>query len=124
MNVPNELKYTKEHEWVKDLGEGTFLVGITDYAQEQIGDVSYVELPEVGDSFSAGDVVCTVESFKAASEIYAPFDLTVLEVNAVLEDEPEAVNANAYEAFLVKVSKSSEVELLSAEAYQALVEGE
>ena len=124
MNVPNELKYTKEHEWVKDLSDGTFLVGITDYAQEQIGDVSYVELPEVGDSFSAGDVVCTVESFKAASEIYAPFDLTILEVNATLEDEPEAVNANAYEAFLIKVSKGSDAELLSADAYKVMVEGE
>ena len=124
MNVPGNLKYTREHEWVKDLGDGTYLVGISDYAQEQIGDVSYVELPEVGDSFSAGDVICTVESFKAASEIYAPFDLTITEVNQTLEDAPEAVNADAYKAFLVKATATGEGALLTAEEYTKMVEGE
>ncbi|MEX1307410.1 MAG: glycine cleavage system protein GcvH [Eubacteriales bacterium] len=124
MNVPKDLKYTKEHEWVKDLGEGTYLIGISDYAQEQIGDVSYVELPEVGDSFSAGDVMCTVESFKAASEIYAPFDLTITQVNEALEDAPEAVNEDAYKAYLVKASSKGDSELLTAEDYKKMVEGE
>lgn len=124
MNVPGELKYTKEHEWVRDLGDGTYLVGITDYAQSEIGDVSYVELPEVGSNFSAGDVLCTVESFKAASEIFAPFDLTVISVNDALDDAPEAVNADAYQAFLVKASAKGEGDLLSADEYRKLVEGE
>ena len=80
--------------------------------------------PARGDSFSAGDVLCTVESFKAASEIYAPFDLTVVSVNESLEDAPEAINADAYEAFLVKVSSEGEGDLLSAEEYKTMVEGE
>ena len=124
MNVPNDLKYTAEHEWIKDLSDGTYAIGITDYAQDKIGDVSYVELPEVGDAFAKGDVMCTVESFKAASEIYAPFDLEITEVNEALEDEPEAVNADAYAAFLVKAKAGAAEGLLDADGYKEIIEGE
>ena len=92
---PNDLRYTKDHEWVRH-EEGVFTVGITSHATEQLGDVTYVELPEVGAEFGAGDEAGTVESVKAASDIYAPVGGVVREVNEALEDQPELVNESPF----------------------------
>ena len=95
-NLPTELKYTKSHEWVKDNGDGTVTVGITDNAQELLGDLVFVELPEEGSVLEAGDQCAVVESVKAASDVYAPISGEIIAVNASLEDEPELVNADAF----------------------------
>ena len=95
-NLPTELKYTKSHEWVKDNGDGTVTVGITDNAQELLGDLVFVELPEEGSVLDAGDQCAVVESVKAASDVYAPISGEIIAVNASLEDEPELVNADAF----------------------------
>ncbi len=124
MNIEKELFYTKDHEWIRDLGDGTVELGITDYAQEKIGDVSYVELPDVDAEFAKEDVFCTVESFKAASDVFSPFDLKIIEVNEDLEDEPEKINESAYEAWIVKASATSLDGLLSASEYEKLLESE
>ena len=125
MSVPGELKYTKDHEWVKVEGE-TLVVGITEHAQDQLGDVVFVELPEVGSSFEAGDTFGTVESVKAVSDLYAPVSGEVVEVNTALEDSPDSVNSGPYEAgwmIKVKASDSAQVDaLLDADAYGALLD--
>ena len=125
MSVPGELKYTKEHEWVKVEGE-TLVVGITEHAQDQLGDVVFVELPEVGTNFEAGDTFGTVESVKAVSDLYAPVSGEVVEVNTSLEDSPDSVNNGPYEAgwmIKVKASDAAQVEaLLDADAYSALLD--
>ena len=95
-NLPTELKYTKSHEWVKDNGDGTVTVGITDNAQELLGDLVFVELPEEGSVLESGDQCAVVESVKAASDVYAPISGEIIAVNASLEDEPELVNADAF----------------------------
>jgi glycine cleavage system H protein len=121
--VPAELKYVASHEWIRDEGDGVYTVGITDFAQEQLGDVVFVELPEVGAEVNKDDAIAVVESVKAASDIYAPLSGEIVEVNEALADEPEKANEEPYDGawfFKVKVSEASEVEdLLSAEAYQA-----
>ena len=125
MSVPGELKYTKEHEWVKVEGE-TLVVGITEHAQDQLGDVVFVELPEVGTNFEAGDTFGTVESVKAVSDLYAPVSGEVVEVNTSLEDSPDSVNNGPYEAgwmIKVKASDAAQVDaLLDADAYSALLD--
>jgi len=120
-NIPSELKYATSHEWVRNEGDGTVTVGITEHAQELLGDMVFVELPDVGDTVSTGDDVAVAESVKAASDIYAPITGEVVEVNEDLEDSPELVNSDAFGdgwLFKVKVEDASELEnLLDAEGY-------
>jgi glycine cleavage system H protein len=120
-NIPSELKYATSHEWVRNEGNGIVTVGITEHAQELLGDMVFVELPDVGDSVSTGDDVAVAESVKAASDIYAPVTGEVVEVNEDLEDSPELVNSDAFGdgwMFKVKVEDISELEsLLDAEGY-------
>jgi glycine cleavage system H protein len=123
--IPEDLLYAKTHEWVMVEGD-VATVGITQFAQEQLGDLTFVELPEVGDTFEAGAEMGSVESVKAASEIYAPVTGEVIEVNAELEDAPEKVNEEPYGAgWLLKFKIKGDPEgLLDAEAYAAVVESE
>lgn len=120
-NVPTELKYAKSHEWAKDEGDGTLTVGITDHAQEQLGDLVFVDLPEAGDSVEAGSDCAVVESVKAASDIYSPVSGEIVAVNAALAESPEMVNEAPYGdgwLFKVKMSDVSELDnLLDASAY-------
>lgn len=124
MNTPNELRYTKEHEWVKVEGN-TAVVGITDFAQHELGDIVFVELPEVGDEIAFEQAFGSVESVKTVSELYAPVSGKVIEVNEALADSPELVNETPYEeAWMIKIelSNPAEVEeLLSAESYKELI---
>ncbi|WP_411369188.1 glycine cleavage system protein GcvH [Pseudidiomarina salilacus] len=125
-SIPKELKYASTHEWVRNDGDGVFTVGITEHAQDLLGDMVFVELPEVGDTVAAGDDVAVCESVKAASDIYAPIAGEVLEVNEDLEDAPETVNNDPYGdgwLFKIKAEDPSEVEsLLDAEGYQAVID--
>ena len=123
MNVPANLKYTKSHEWVRVETDGTVTVGITDHAQEALGDVVYVELPEVGKQLASGQEAGVVESVKAASDIYAPISGEVLAVNEALADAPEQVNGEPYAAWFFKLQPSNPAELealLDAAGYQAV----
>lgn len=124
MNTPNELRYTKEHEWVKVEGN-TVVIGITDFAQNELGDIVFVELPEVGDEVTLDQPFGSVESVKTVSELYAPVSGTIVAVNEELSDSPELVNESPYEtAWMIKVelSNPSEVDaLLTAEAYTQLI---
>ncbi len=124
---PTELRYLKSHEWAKQDGD-VIVVGISDHAQDALGDVVYVELPEVGAECQAGDEIAVVESVKAASDIYAPVGGTVVEVNPKLEDSPELVNEAPYVDgwfFKIKASEPGALEsLLTAEQYQAVCEAE
>lgn len=122
MSVPKNLKYTKEHEWIQDLGDNVFALGVTDHAQEALGDIVFVELPDVDDEIATGETLCTVESVKAVSDVYAPFDCIIVEVNEALEDEPEAINGDPYGSWIMKVTDCSDAELLTAEEYEALLE--
>lgn len=122
-NIPANLKYTETHEWIEDIGNGTVRVGITDHAQELLGDMVYVELPEVGDSFEAGDECAVVESVKAASDVYAPVAGEILEVNENLANSPDLVNQDAYQdgwLFVIKLTQPDEMDdLLDADTYAA-----
>lgn len=124
----SELKYAATHEWVRVEGDGIVSVGITDHAQEALGDVVFVELPEMGLTLSAGDEAGVVESVKAASDIYAPVSGEVIEVNTMLEDEPEAVNNSPYGDgwfYKLRISDPAELEeLLDADGYQESVDNE
>lgn len=126
MQIPDDLRYSKDHEWVR-LEDGKARVGITDYAQDALGDVVFVDLPEVGSTVSAGESVSEVESTKSVSDIYAPVSGTVVEVNADLADAPERLNEDPYGEgwiFVVAVDDGSQVDgLLDATAYRTLVEG-
>jgi glycine cleavage system H protein len=117
---PNDRRYTKEHEWVQPAG-GTATVGITDFAQKELGDIVYVELPEIGRAVSSGDVLGTIESVKAVSELYAPVSGTITEVNTLLSDKPETVNADAQGAGWIckmKLADPGQVDaLMDAAAY-------
>ena len=120
--VPSELKYTKSHEWLREEEDGTITVGITDHAQEQLGDLVFVELPEAGTDFVAGDECCVVESVKAASDVYMPVSGEVIEVNENLADEPEAINSAPYDngwLFKLQPSGNEIEEMLDADSYQA-----
>lgn len=122
-DVPSELKYTKSHEWVRDEGDGTVTIGITDHAQELLGDLVFVELPEVGSELAAGDACCVVESVKAASDVYMPINGEILEVNEMLLETPEIINDSAFDdGWLFKVQPEADVELddlMDADAYEA-----
>jgi glycine cleavage system H protein len=124
--TPEELKYTEEHEWLATTAATTVRVGITDYAQQQLGDVVFVELPEVGKAFSAGDPVGEVESTKSVSEIFAPVDGEITAVNSALDGQPELINSDPYgEGWILELSVAgAEVfdGLLDAAAYQELTE--
>jgi glycine cleavage system H protein len=124
MNLPSELKYTESHEWVRSEADGTLTIGITDYAQEALGDVVFVELPEVGRAVKGGEACAVVESVKAASDIYAPVAGEVVAVNAPLKDKPESINADAYAAWMFKLKPANAADvakLLDAKAYEANV---
>ncbi len=127
-NVPAELKYSKEHEWLRKESDGTYTVGITEHAQELLGDMVFVDLPDVGATVSAGDDCAVAESVKAASDIYAPVGGEIVAVNDALSDSPELVNSEPYTAgwiFKIKANDEAEVEaLLDATAYAALLEDE
>ena len=123
MSYPGDLKYTKDHEWVRLAGDAAE-VGITDFAQEQLGDVVYVELPDVGRAVTAGDSFGSIESVKAVSELFAPVSGEVVEVNAALKDHPEVVNKNPHTTWMIKVRPSNPAEvsgLLDSAQYQALL---
>ncbi|MDA9094998.1 glycine cleavage system protein GcvH [Porticoccaceae bacterium] len=124
--LPKELKYASSHEWARLESDGTIVVGITDHAQEALGDVVYVELPEVGSTIDAGAEVAVVESVKAASDIYAPVTGEVVEINPALEDEPETVNHSPYADgwfFRVKPAGLGELEdMLDADDYQNAID--
>jgi glycine cleavage system H protein len=126
--IPNDLSYTKDHEWIANDGDGTLTVGITDYAQETLGDLVFVELPEDGENYSAGDTVAVVESVKAASDIYAPVAGEIAEVNEELADAPELINEDPFGGgwlFKMSVGDSEQLSgLLDADAYSKLVESE
>ena len=124
MNVPHELKYTSSHEWVKIDGS-VAIVGITDYAQSQLSDLTFIELPSVGDEFNEGDEAGVLESVKAASDIYSPFTGSVVEINEKLNDHPEVINSDPYTEgwlFRLEMSKAEEVDsLLDYEAYEEII---
>lgn len=121
--IPSELKYTKSHEWVRDEDDGSVTVGITDHAQELLGDLVFVELPETGTEMQAEDAACVVESVKAASDVYMPVTGEVIEVNDVLTDAPETINDSPYDdgwLIRVKLSNPDELEdLMDADGYEA-----
>ena len=125
-NIPSELQYASSHEWVRAEGDGVYTVGITEHAQELLGDMVFVELPEVGDEVDAGEDCAVAESVKAASDIYAPITGEVVAINEDLEDSPENVNNDAYgdgRLFKVKASDESELEnLLDAEGYENAID--
>lgn len=127
MKLNPECKYSEEHEWIRVEGDEA-VIGISDYAQEQLSDVVYVELPEVGDTFARGDIFAVVESVKAASDVYIPTSGEILEINETLEDSPEVVNEDPYgEAWFVRIALADPAELddlLDPAAYQAFVDTE
>ena len=127
-NIPAELKYASSHEWVRKEEDGTYTVGITEHAQELLGDMVFVELPEVGDTVSAGEDCAVAESVKAASDIYAPISGDVIAVNEALEDSPELVNSDSFgEGWFFRVKPSDESEtanLLDAAGYQEVIDEE
>ena len=126
MNIPAELRYASTHEWVRRESDGSVTVGITDHAQEALGDLVFIELPEVGKSLAAGEQIAVVESVKAASDIYAPVAGRVSAVNSAAADAPESVNEDAYGTWLFRMEPSNPAEidgLLDAEGYRQSVEG-
>jgi len=124
-NVPTNLRYAKSHEWLKIEGDGTATVGITDYAQSSLGDITYVQLPKVGATLKAGETFGVVESVKAASDLYLPAGGTVLAVNTALDSTPESLNSAPYEgAWMLKLKLTNPAEaeaLLDAASYTKLI---
>ncbi|AYQ36825.1 glycine cleavage system H protein [Burkholderia aenigmatica] len=124
-NVPADLKYTDEHEWIRTEADGTLTVGITDHAQNTLGDIVFLELPKVGTQVKAGDAIGVVESVKAASDIYSPVTGEVVAINTDVADAPEDVNGDAYDAWLFKIklaAGASTDNLLDAAAYSKLID--
>ena len=123
--VPKALLYTKDHEWIQLHKDSTAIVGITDYAQQSLGDITFVEFPMAGESFNKGDTFGVVESVKAASDLYMPLDAEVLEVNEKVDTEPELLNSDPYQqGWLLKIrlTETSQVEaLLKADAYNSII---
>ena len=121
-NVPSELKYAKSHEWLKVAADGTALVGITDYAQNSLGDITFVQVPKVGTALKAGETFGVVESVKAASDVYSPAAGTVIEVNKVLDSNPEKVNSSPYvDGWMLKLKLTNPADataLMSAAEYE------
>lgn len=126
--IPGDLKFLKSHEWARAEDDGLVRVGISEHAQEQLGDVVYVELPEVGSEATVGDSIAVVESVKAASDIYPPVSGTIVEVNDLLDDKPEAINEDAFGdgwIFVIEPSDRDELdELLDPDDYAELIEGD
>ena len=123
MSFPNDLRYTRTHEWVKTEGD-SLLIGLTDFAQKELGDITYADLPEVDDEVEAGEEFGALESVKASSELLCPVSGKVVEVNPELEDAPEKINEDAYEAWIIKVEMSDPAQvdaLLDAAAYKAKI---
>jgi glycine cleavage system H protein len=127
-NVPSDLRYTSDHEWVRDNGDGSVTVGITDHAQEALGDLVFVEVPEVGKRLSSGEACAVVESVKAASDVYSPFAGEVKESNESLGDAPESINEDPYgEGWIFKLSPADAAameDLMDAAAYQKQLQEE
>ncbi|MBC1981771.1 glycine cleavage system protein GcvH [Listeria welshimeri] len=121
MSLPKDLLYTEEHEWVK-ADDGSYIIGITDFAQDQLGDIVFVELPEVGDTVTKGDSIGSIESVKTVSDFYAPVTGKVVAVNETLEDEPELINSNPYDTgWILKLTEVVEADvtaLLSSDDYE------
>ncbi|MBC1903975.1 glycine cleavage system protein GcvH [Listeria innocua] len=121
MSLPKDLLYTEEHEWVK-AEDGSYIIGITDFAQDQLGDIVFVELPEVGDTVTKGDSIGSIESVKTVSDFYAPVTGKVVAVNETLEDEPELINSNPYgTGWILKLTEVEEADvtaLLSSDDYE------
>jgi glycine cleavage system H protein len=127
-NIPTELRYAKSHEWVRIEEDGSLVVGISDHAQDQLGDVVYVELPEIGQVLSVGDEAGVVESVKAASDVYSPVSGEVIEINPLLEDDPEMINTQPYEdGWFYKLQPSDSVELddlMTSDSYYEFINSE
>jgi glycine cleavage system H protein len=124
MNFPKELKYSKTHEWLK-MEDGVAVIGLTDFAQDELGDIVFINLPEEGDEFGVDDVFADVESVKAVSDINSPAGGSITAINEELLDAPEKINEAPYEAWLVKMEVSEEADdLMSAEEYEAFIESE
>jgi len=125
MSYPAELKYTKEHEWIRDNGDGTATIGITEFAQSELGDIVYVELNDVGESYGKDDVFGTVEAVKTVSELFMPVAGEVVEINEALGDEPELVNDDPYgKGWMIKIKPDNMDDLndlLSASEYEEIV---
>ncbi|TVQ70329.1 MAG: glycine cleavage system protein GcvH [Balneolaceae bacterium] len=125
MNHPKELKYTREHEWVRDNGDGTVTVGITDFAQNELGDIVFVEIDKVGESVDKDDTFGTVEAVKTVSELYMPLSGEILEWNEALEDEPELINEDPYgKGWMIKIKLSESArleELLTVDDYNEII---
>ena len=125
MNTPSELKYTKEHEWIRDNGDGTVTIGITDFAQSELGDIVFVEFEDVDSEFAQEDTFGTVEAVKTVSDLYAPIDGVVTEINETLEDNPEIVNDDPYgDGWMIKMKLSDPSQmdsLLSSDSYNELI---
>ncbi len=125
LNLPEDLRYTEDHEWVTTEGE-TLKIGVSDYAQDQLGDIVFVEVPEVGDSFDKGDEFGTLESVKAVSELYLPVGGEIVAVNEALEDSPELINEDPYANWIVEIKPADTGELeqlLTVEAYREILKG-
>ena len=121
MSYPNELRYSKTHEWVKTEGD-SLLIGLTDYAQKELGDIVFISLPLEGDDVTAGASFADIESVKAVSEVISPVSGKIKAVNEALEDAPEAINENPYEAWIIRVDGVTDTEeLLSAQEYEELI---
>ena len=118
MNFPIELLYASSHEWVRDLGGGIYEIGISDYAQKELGDLVYINLPQAGDSVKAGESFADLESVKAVSEIYSSVTGTVKEINESLISSPELINQSPYDSWLIRIEGKIEKDLLSSEDYQ------
>ena len=124
MDIRTELKYSKSHEWIEEDGDEV-VIGLTDYAQSELGDLVFVNLPEEGDEVVAGEAFADVESVKAVSDVYSPVTGTVSAINEELMDAPESINESPYDAWFIRVSDVGETEeLLTAEEYEAFVESE
>jgi glycine cleavage system H protein len=124
MSIPADLKYTESHEWIRKEDDGTLTVGITDHAQEALGDIVFLELPEAGKEVAAGDAVAVIESVKAASDIYAPVAGEIIEANDALTSAPDQVNGAPYDSWLFRIKPSDTAapdELLDADAYGKLI---
>lgn len=121
MNIPSGLRYTNDHEWVRFEADGTATVGITEYAQNALGDIVYVELPAIGTQFTAGSQAATVESVKAVSEVFCPISGKVIDINAKLESEPELLNKDPYGEWMFRLDGVGHEPLLTADEYKALV---
>ncbi len=125
MNIPADLKYTKDHEWVK-ISDNSVIIGITEFAAKELGDIVFVEVDTVGDEVALGDVFGTIEAVKTVSDLFMPITGTIDEFNESLEDSPETINESPYDAWLVKVTIAADAdmsELLDADAYKEIIGG-